>query len=160
MELKDGQQAIDEIHHQGGADAFDIVLTDLQMPHKVPPTAAWLLPLEHLQDCLVTPPCLRSFCSYILFVRYSCLNNDCNSSPCAGVDLVTDFRSLWPKSTVKVVAVTFEDRWEQCLASGFDGWLSKPFKVEGIVAPVRQILKLGAVVRAPKPWGTSVISKP
>ena len=48
MALKDGQQAIDEIHRQGGADAFDIIITDLQMPHKVPPTAAWLLPYERI----------------------------------------------------------------------------------------------------------------
>ena len=50
MALKDGQQAIDEFHRQGGADAFDIILSDLQMPYKVPSTAAWLLPLEHLQE--------------------------------------------------------------------------------------------------------------
>ena len=50
MAFKDGQQAIDKIHRQGGADAFDIILSDLQMPHKVPPTAVELLPLEHLQE--------------------------------------------------------------------------------------------------------------
>ena len=32
----DGQQAMDELHRRGGADAFDIILTDLHMPHKVP----------------------------------------------------------------------------------------------------------------------------
>ena len=31
----DGQQAMDELHRRGGADAFDIILTDLHMPHKV-----------------------------------------------------------------------------------------------------------------------------
>ena len=31
----DGQQAVNEIHRQGGAKAFDVILTDLQMPHKV-----------------------------------------------------------------------------------------------------------------------------
>ena len=34
----DGQQAVDEIHRQGGPDAFEVILTDLQMPHKVPPS--------------------------------------------------------------------------------------------------------------------------
>ena len=33
--VKDGQQAIDEIHRQAGPDAFDVILTDQQMPHKV-----------------------------------------------------------------------------------------------------------------------------
>lgn len=46
MAVQDGQQAVDEIHRQGGADAFDIIPTDLQMPHKVPPTAGFL-PFEH-----------------------------------------------------------------------------------------------------------------
>lgn len=31
----DGQQAMDELHRRGGADAFDVILTDLHMPHKV-----------------------------------------------------------------------------------------------------------------------------
>ena len=31
----DGQQAVDKLHRRGGADAFDIILTDLHMPHKV-----------------------------------------------------------------------------------------------------------------------------
>ena len=49
-----------------------------------------------------------------------------------GIELVTDLRSCWPKSAVKVVAITadaFEDRWEHCLASGFSGWLAKPFSI-------------------------------
>ena len=38
----DGQQAMDELQRRGGADAFDIILTDLHMPRKVclaPPSA-------------------------------------------------------------------------------------------------------------------------
>ena len=46
--VREGQQAVDEIHRQGGPDAFDIILTDLQMPHKVPLLADWLLPLGHM----------------------------------------------------------------------------------------------------------------
>ena len=34
--VEDGQQAMDELHRRGGADAFDVILTDLHMPHKVP----------------------------------------------------------------------------------------------------------------------------
>lgn len=50
--------------------------------------------------------------------------------------MVTEIRQLWPQSKVKVVAVTadaFEDRRDHCLATGFDGWLAKPFRVEDLV---------------------------
>lgn len=53
-----------------------------------------------------------------------------------GMEMVTEIRQLWPLSKVKVVAVTadaFEDRRDQCLATGFDGWLAKPFRVEDLV---------------------------
>ena len=33
--VMDGQQAMDVLQQQGGADAFDIILTDLHMPRKV-----------------------------------------------------------------------------------------------------------------------------
>ena len=35
--VMDGQQAMDVIQQRGGADAFDIILTDLHMPRKVCP---------------------------------------------------------------------------------------------------------------------------
>ena len=48
--VRDGQHAIDEVHLQGGADAFAIILTDLQMPHKVPPAVAlFSLLIKHLR---------------------------------------------------------------------------------------------------------------
>jgi len=53
-----------------------------------------------------------------------------------GMEMVTEIRQLWPNSKVRVVAVTadaFEDRRDQCLASGFDGWLAKPFRIEDLV---------------------------
>jgi len=31
-----------------------------------------------------------------------------------------------------VTADAFEDCWEDCLASGFDGWLAKPFTIEDL----------------------------
>ncbi len=40
--MMDGQQALDEIHRCGGANAFNIILTDLHMPQKVA-IAAFLL---------------------------------------------------------------------------------------------------------------------
>ena len=52
------------------------------------------------------------------------------------MELVTEVRQLWPESRVQVVAVTadaFEDRRDQCLSSGFDGWLAKPFRIEDLV---------------------------
>lgn len=52
------------------------------------------------------------------------------------MELVTEVRQLWPKSSVQVVAVTadaFEDRRDQCLSSGFDAWLAKPFRIEDLV---------------------------
>lgn len=63
------------------------------------------------------------------------------------MELVTEVRQLWPKSKVRVVAVTadaFEDRRDQCLSSGFDGWLAKPFRVEDLVRI------MAAVSAAPK----------
>ena len=53
-----------------------------------------------------------------------------------GMEMVTEIRQLWPHSKAKVVPVTgdaFEDRRDQCLATGFDGWLAEPFRIEDLV---------------------------
>ena len=51
--VSDGQQAVDEIHRQGGPDSFDMIFTDLQMPHKVPNNVvAWFVSLEHARVAL------------------------------------------------------------------------------------------------------------
>ena len=56
---RDGQQAVDEVQAQGGAGAFDIILTDLQMPHKVPNSCCLVSSfLIHVRGCLKIPPCL------------------------------------------------------------------------------------------------------
>lgn len=34
---------------------------------------------------------------------------------------------------VAVTADAFEDTRDSCLAAGFDGWLTKPFRVEDLV---------------------------
>ena len=116
---QDGQQAVDEIRRKGGADAFAIVLTDLQMPCKV------------LDNCCLVSPFFSSFATIVC--QLSSLQGYCHSQ--GGIGLISDPRSLWPKSAVKAVAVTadaFEDTWEDCLASGFDGWLAKPFGIENM----------------------------
>ena len=68
-------------------------------------------------------------CKLLLFEQHS--QQHCHSQE--GTEWIADLRFLWPKSTVKVVAVTadaFEDRWQDCLACGFDGWFAKPFGIE------------------------------
>ena len=54
-----------------------------------------------------------------------------------------ELRARWPASRVRIVAVTadaFEDTRDQCLASGFDGWLTKPFRVEDLAGMMDAIL--------------------
>ncbi|KAK9840570.1 hypothetical protein WJX81_001725 [Elliptochloris bilobata] len=60
-----------------------------------------------------------------------------------GMEVVMELRARWPASRVRIVAVTadaFEDTRDQCLASGFDGWLSKPFRVEDLAGIMDAIL--------------------
>eukprot|EP00891_Asterochloris_glomerata_P008557 jgi/Astpho2/8557/gw1.00125.89.1_t len=81
----DGQQAMDKIEQGGGADAFDVVLTDLHMPHK------------------------------------------------GGMEVVAEVRQRWPDARICMVAITadaFEETRTDCLRSGFDAWLAKPFRIE------------------------------
>lgn len=49
--------------------------------------------------------------------------------------MAQSLRRLYPTSTTYLVAVTadaFEQTCRQCMAAGFDAWLSKPFRVEDI----------------------------
>ena len=63
-----------------------------------------------------------------------------------GMEVVRDVRQNWPDTSVRIIAVTadaFEDTRENCLRSGFDGWLAKPFRIEDLAAvmdaiPARQ----------------------
>ncbi len=41
---------------------------------------------------------------------------------------------------VAVTADAFEDTRDSCLAAGFDGWLTKPFRVEDLVRVVGEHL--------------------
>ena len=61
-----------------------------------------------------------------------------------GTELASEVRHLWPKSIVKIVAVTddsLEDRWEQCLVCGVDGWLPKPFSTEDLSDTLQAVLQ-------------------
>ena len=65
--VSDGQQAVDEIHRQGGAGSFDMVFTDLQMPHKVPNNvSAWFVRLENMPglpyDTCICEACATMSC--------------------------------------------------------------------------------------------------
>ena len=59
---QDGQQAVDEIRRKGGADAFDIILTNLQMSRKV------------LDKCCLVSPFFSSFATIVCQLSY-CNNN-------------------------------------------------------------------------------------
>lgn len=51
------------------------------------------------------------------------------------MEVVAEVRQNWPKARVRIIAVTadaFDCTREQCLASGFDGWLAKPFRIEDL----------------------------
>ena len=59
------------------------------------------------------------------------------------MEVVMELRARWPTSRVCIVAVTadaFEDTRDQCLASGFDGWLTKPFRIEDLAGIMDAIL--------------------
>ena len=50
-----------------------------------------------------------------------------------GLELARELRRRYPRAATALVAVTadaFEDTRRSCAASGFDGWLPKPFRVE------------------------------
>ena len=61
-----------------------------------------------------------------------------------GTELASEVRHLWPKSIVKIVAVTadsLEDRWEQCLVCGVHGWLPTPFSTEELSDTLQAVLQ-------------------
>lgn len=57
--------------------------------------------------------------------------------PQGGMEVVAEVRKQWPRTRVRIIAVTadaFEDTREKCLASGFNGWLAKPFRIEDLAS--------------------------
>ncbi len=122
----DGQAALDALEAAGGAGAFDLVLMDLHMPRKGG--------LEAVAE---------------LRARWPQADDDADDGDRgdggaegggrAGVESSSSANDRGPekkkKKRLRVVAVTadaFDDTRELCLASGFDGWLSKPFRVEDL----------------------------
>ena len=96
----------------------------------------------------VTLPVLASTnCVYFSTVCLSaCVLFNCKGiiSCAGGTELASEVRHLWPKSIVKIVAVTadsLEDRWEQCLVCGVDGWLPKPFSTEDLSDTLQAVLQ-------------------
>ncbi|KAG2446816.1 hypothetical protein HYH02_008376 [Chlamydomonas schloesseri] len=60
-----------------------------------------------------------------------------------GLEAVAELQQRYPNRRCRVVAVTadaFEDTRDSCLAAGFDGWLTKPFRVEDLVRVVGEHL--------------------
>lgn len=55
-----------------------------------------------------------------------------------------EVRRQYPASRVCMVAVTadaYDDTRDTCLASGFDDWLPKPFRVEDMMRIMRRCLE-------------------
>jgi len=62
------------------------------------------------------------------------------------MEVVAEIRQHWPGTRVRIIAVTadaFEDTREKCLASGFDGWLAKPFRIEDLASVMDAIPQRG-----------------
>jgi CheY-like chemotaxis protein len=58
-----------------------------------------------------------------------------------GLELARELRARFPRAATSLVAVTadaFEDTRRSCAASGFDGWLPKPFRVEEMTRVVAE----------------------
>ena len=108
----DGQAALDALEAAGGPDAFELVLMDLHMPRK---------------DGLEAVAELRA--------RWPQLD-DTGEGRAAGAAGAGAAATTKKKSKrLRVVAVTadaFDDTREHCLSAGFDGWLSKPFRIEDL----------------------------
>ena len=52
-----------------------------------------------------------------------------------GIECAQSLRSEYPASKVPIIAVTayaIEESRQECLAAGFDAYLTKPFKIEQI----------------------------
>ena len=50
-----------------------------------------------------------------------------------GMEVVAEVRQRWPDARICMVAITadaFEETRTDCLRSGFDAWLAKPFRIE------------------------------
>jgi CheY-like chemotaxis protein len=60
-----------------------------------------------------------------------------------GIDCAAAIAAEWPNHGVPIIAVTadaFEESRQRCMDSGFAGWLSKPFRVDGMMTVLAQVL--------------------
>jgi CheY-like chemotaxis protein len=54
-----------------------------------------------------------------------------------GIDCARAIRAEWPAHDTPIVAITadaFEESRARCIEAGMAGWLSKPFRVDGLMA--------------------------
>ena len=61
-----------------------------------------------------------------------------------GIECAAAIAAEWPHSRTPIIAVTadaFEESRQRCLDAGFAGWLSKPFRVDGMMAVLEGVLQ-------------------
>ena len=59
-----------------------------------------------------------------------------------GIECASAIASEWPHCHTPIIAVTadaFEESRQRCLNGGFAGWLSKPFRVDGMLAVLKEV---------------------
>ena len=60
-----------------------------------------------------------------------------------GLECAKAISAEWPQSRTPIIAVTadaFEESRQRCLSQGFAGWLSKPFRVDGMLAVLAEVM--------------------
>jgi CheY-like chemotaxis protein len=60
-----------------------------------------------------------------------------------GMDCARAIAAEWPSCRTPIIAVTadaVEDSRQRCLAEGFAGWLAKPFRIDGMLEVLREVL--------------------
>ena len=61
-----------------------------------------------------------------------------------GIECAAAIAAEWPHSRTPIIAVTadaFEESRQRCLDAGFAGWLSKPFRVDGMMTVLDGVLQ-------------------
>ena len=60
-----------------------------------------------------------------------------------GIDCAAAIGAEWPHCTTPIIAVTadaFEESRQRCLDAGFAGWLAKPFRVDGMIRVLSEVV--------------------
>jgi CheY-like chemotaxis protein len=61
-----------------------------------------------------------------------------------GMECSSAIAEEWPMHGTPIIAVTadaFEESRQRCLDAGFTGWLSKPFRIDGMLNILSSILQ-------------------